>query len=126
MSILTYKTKGSFENTNKFFKKMSQKNIFKSLEQYGEEGVAALAAATPVDTGKTASSWSYEIRQTDSSVSIVWKNSNIVDGTPIAVILQYGHGTATGGYVQGVDYINPALRPIFDKITKKIWKEVTD
>lgn len=126
MSILTYKTKGSFENTNKFFKKMSQKSIFKSLEQYGEEGVAALAAATPVDTGKTASSWSYEIRQTDSSVSIIWKNSNIVDGTPIAVILQYGHGTATGGYVQGVDYINPALRPIFDKITKKIWKEVTD
>jgi len=126
MSILTYKTKGSFENTSKFFKKMSQKSIFKSLEQYGEEGVAALAAATPVDTGKTASSWSYETRQTDSSVSIIWKNSNIVDGTPIAVILQYGHGTATGGYVQGVDYINPALRPIFDKITKKIWKEVTD
>jgi len=126
MSILTYKTKGSFENTNKFFKRMSQKNIFKSLDKYGAEGVAALAAATPVDTGKTASSWSYEIRQTDSSVSIIWKNSNIVDGTPIAVILQYGHGTATGGYVQGVDYINPALRPIFDKITKKIWKEVTD
>ena len=126
MSILTYKTKGSFENTNKFFKKMSQKNIFKSLEQYGEEGVAALAAATPVDTGKTASSWSYEIRKTNSSISIVWKNSNIVDGVPIAVVLQYGHGTATGGYVQGVDYINPALQPIFERISKEIWKEVTD
>lgn len=126
MSILTYKTKGSFENTNKFFKKMSQKNIFKSLDKYGEEGVAALAAATPVDTGKTASSWSYEIRQTNSSTSIIWKNSNIVDGTPIAVILQYGHGTATGGYVQGVDYINPALRPMFERIADTIWKEVTD
>lgn len=126
MSILTYKTKGSFENTNKFFKKMSQKSIFKSLEQYGEEGVAALAAATPVDTGKTASSWSYEIRQTKSSTSITWKNSNIVDGVPIAIILQYGHGTATGGYVQGVDYINPALRPIFERIADTIWKEVTD
>lgn len=126
MSILTYKTKGSFENTNKFFKKMSQKNIFKSLDKYGEEGVAALTASTPVDTGKTASSWSYEIRKTNSSISIVWKNSNIVDGVPIAVIIQYGHGTATGGYVQGVDYINPALQPIFERISKEIWKEVTD
>lgn len=126
MSILTYKTKGSFENTNKFFKKMSQKNIFKSLDKYGEEGVAALTASTPVDTGKTASSWSYEIRKTNSSISIVWKNSNIVDGVPIAVVLQYGHGTATGGYVQGVDYINPALQPIFERISKEIWKEVTD
>ena len=126
MSILTYKTKGSFENTNKFFKKMSQKKIFKSLDKYGEEGVAALTASTPVDTGKTASSWSYEIRKTNSSISIVWKNSNIVDGVPIAVVLQYGHGTATGGYVQGVDYINPALQPIFERISKEIWKEVTD
>ena len=126
MSILTYKTKGSFENTNKFFKKMSQKNIFKSFDKYGEEGVAALTASTPVDTGKTASSWSYEIRKTNSSISIVWKNSNIVDGVPIAVVLQYGHGTATGGYVQGVDYINPALQPIFERISKEIWKEVTD
>ena len=126
MSILTYKTKGSFENTNKFFKKMSQKNIFKSLDKYGEEGVAALTASTPVDTGKTASSWSYEIRKTNSSISIVWKNSNIVDGVPIAVVIQYGHGTATGGYVQGVDYINPALQPIFERISKEIWKEVTD
>ena len=126
MSILTYKTKGSFENTNKFFKKMSQKNIFKSLDKYGEEGVAALTASTPVDTGKTASSWRYEIRKTNSSISIVWKNSNIVDGVPIAVVLQYGHGTATGGYVQGVDYINPALQPIFERISKEIWKEVTD
>lgn len=126
MSMLTYKTKGSFENTNKFFKKMSQKNIFKSLDKYGEEGVAALTASTPVDTGKTASSWSYEIRKTNSSISIVWENSNIVDGVPIAIILQYGHGTATGGYVQGVDYINPALRPIFERIADTIWKEVTD
>ena len=88
--------------------------------------MAALTASTPVDTGKTASSWSYEIRKTNSSISIVWKNSNIVDGVPIAVVIQYGHGTATGGYVQGVDYINPALQPIFERISKEIWKEVTD
>ena len=126
MSMLVFKSKGSFEKTKGFFKKASDKRIYKSLEQYGEEGVAALAAATPVDTGKTASSWSYEIRQTKSSTSITWKNSNIVDGVPIAIILQYGHGTATGGYVQGVDYINPALRPIFERIADTIWKEVTD
>ena len=126
MSMLVYKSKGSFAKTKGFFKKASDKRIFKDLSKYGEEGVAALAAATPVDTGKTASSWSYEIRQTDSSTSIVWKNSNIVDGTPIAIILQYGHGTATGGYVQGVDYINPALKPIFDRMANTVWKEVTD
>lgn len=126
MPMLVFKSKGSFEKTKGFFKKASDKRIYKSLEQYGAEGVAALAAATPVDTGKTASSWSYEIRQTKSSTSITWKNSNIVDGVPIAIILQYGHGTATGGYVQGVDYINPALRPIFERIADTIWKEVTD
>lgn len=126
MSMLVFKSKGSFEKTKGFFKKASDKRIYKSLEQYGAEGVAALAAATPVDTGKTASSWSYEIRQTKSSTSITWKNSNIVDGVPIAIIIQYGHGTATGGYVQGVDYINPALRPIFERIADTIWKEVTD
>lgn len=126
MSMLVFKSKGSFEKAKGFFKKASDKRIYRSLNKYGEEGVAALAAATPVDTGKTASSWSYEIRQTQYSTSIVWKNSNIVDGVPIAIILQYGHGTATGGYVQGVDYINPALRPIFERIADTIWKEVTD
>ena len=98
---------------------------FSSLDKYGKEGVQALAAATPVDTGLTAASWYYEIEQTDKTTSIVWKNSNVVDGTPIAIILQYGHATRNGGYVQGTEYINDALRPIFERIADSVWKEVT-
>ena len=126
MSMLVIKSKGSFKNTFGLFKKLQSKRIYNSLDKYGREGVAALAAATPVDTGKTASSWSYEIVEKKDIISIVWKNSNVVDGVPIAIIIQYGHATSTGGYVQGVDYINPALQPIFDKIAKNVWKEVTD
>ena len=126
MSMLVIKHKGSFKNTFALFKKLQSKKIYNCLDKYGREGVAALAAATPVDTGKTASSWTYEVVTKDDSVSIVWKNSNVVDGVPIAIIIQYGHATPTGGYVQGVDYINPALQPIFDKIAKNVWKEVTD
>ena len=87
-------------------------------------GVEALAAATPRKTGKTAASWSYRVEKGKDSIAIIWSNSNIVDGTPIAVILQYGHGTRNGGYVEGVDYINPAMRPIFDEIAKRAWEEV--
>ena len=126
MSMLVIKSKGSFKNTFGFFKKLQSKRIYNSLDKYGREGVAALAAATPVNTGKTASSWSYEIVEKKDIISIVWKNSNVVDGVPIAIIIQYGHATSTGGYVQGVDYINPALQPIFDKIAKNVWKEVTN
>ena len=95
------------------------------LEQYGQAGAEALASATPVDSGKTAASWGYEIEETPGGVSIYWTNSNIQDGVNIAVILQFGHGTGTGGYVRGIDYINPALRPIFEQIADKAWKEVT-
>jgi hypothetical protein len=95
------------------------------LDKYGREGVAALASATPVESGLTASSWYYKIERSNGSVSINFYNSNIQNGVPIAVILQYGHGTGTGGWVEGRDYINPAIRPIFDKIANDAWREVT-
>lgn len=117
--------KGNFEKTEKFLERAKKNDFFSSLEKYGRAGVSALSAATPVDSGKTASSWDFEIHYSKGSVSISWTNSNINDGVPIAIILQYGHGTRNGGYVQGRDYINPAIRPIFDKIADSVWKEVT-
>jgi len=104
---------------------MSDKSIFDSLSRYGEEGVQALAEATPKDSGDTARSWTYEIERTSTSYAIIWSNTNVVDGVPIAVLIQVGHGTGTGGYVSGRDYINPALRPVFDRIAASVWKEVT-
>lgn len=117
---------GNFNNTERFLngaKKLDAKRI---LESYAKEGVRALSSATPVDSGLTASSWDYKINISKGSYSISWTNSNVVDGVPIAIILQYGHGTGTGGYVQGRDYINPALRPIFDKIADSVWREVSN
>jgi len=96
-----------------------------SLEKYGREGVAALAAATPINSGVTAASWGYEIKRGPRQVTITWTNSNVINGVPIAIVIQYGHGTRNGGYVQGRDYINPVMKPIFDKITNDVWKEVT-
>lgn len=122
--MIRFKHEGNFKNIEKFLKESQSINLKSILDRYGREGVAALASATPVDSGLTANSWSYEIRQNGSSISIYWKNSNIVDGVPIAVILQYGHGTKNGGYVRGVDYINPAMKPIFDKLADNAWKEV--
>lgn len=122
--MIKVKVGGSFKKTEAFLQR-NKKMKFSSLDKYGKEGVQALEAATPVDTGRTAASWYYEIEQTDKTTSIVWKNSNVVDGTPIAIILQYGHATRNGGYVQGTEYINSALRPIFDKIADAVWKEVT-
>lgn len=122
--MIKVKVGGSFKKTEQFLQR-NKRMKFSSLDKYGKEGVQALAAATPVDTGLTAASWYYEIERNENSTSIVWKNSNIVDGTPIAVILQYGHATRNGGYVQGSNYINDALRPIFEKIADSAWKEVT-
>lgn len=122
--MISVKTSGSFKNTESFLKR-SKNFSLSSLDQYGREGVAALAAATPVDTGKTAASWDYKITKSDDSVTITFVNNNIVDGNCIAILLQYGHGTRNGGYVVGRDYINPAIRPIFDKIAKSAWSEVT-
>lgn len=123
--MITFKHRGDFNNTERFFKRAQKMDFYKNLEKYARAGVAALASATPVDTGLTAASWDYEIRKEKNKISIYWINSNIQDGVPIAVILQYGHGTNNGGYVQGRDYINPAIQPIFDQIAESAWKEVT-
>ena len=104
---------------------MSNKEEFKTLDRFGQAGVEALRAATPVQSGETASLWGYEIQNDGATVKIVWTNENINQGVNIAVIIQYGHGTGTGGYVQGRDYINPALRSVFDNIANEVWKEVT-
>lgn len=122
--IIVFKQKGNFKKTRKFLKRCSNLQLDDLLDQYGKEGVEALARATPKDTGKTAVSWSYTVHKSDERITITWSNSNIVDGVPIAVILQYGHGTRNGGYVEGVDYINPAMRPIFERIAQRAWGEV--
>ena len=116
--------KGDFSKTIKFLTKIKVLSIYKILEKYGRMGVEALAAATPVDTGKTADSWTYEIEPTSSGYSINWLNTNVNKHVNIALILQYGHGTRNGGYVKGRDYINPAIQPIFDKMSSAIWQEV--
>ena len=123
--MITFKHKGDFKKLTGFLEKANNLVRIGDLDKYGREGVAALSAATPVDSGVTASSWSYEIVHKNGSVSITFNNSNIQNGVPIAVILQYGHGTRNGGWVQGRDYINPAVQPIFDEIANNAWKEVT-
>ena len=125
MAAVTFSMDGDFTNTYKFLTRLQKGEIFKSLEKYGEKGRAALAAATPKDSGKTAASWTYKVDVSNGGASITWDNTNENNGVKIAVILQMGHGTGTGGYVQGRDYINPAMRPIFDKIASDVWKEVT-
>lgn len=122
--IIVFKQKGNFKKTRKFLKRCSNLQLDDLLDQYGKEGVEALARATPKDTGKTAASWNYAVHKSDGRITITWSNSNIVDGVPIAVILQYGHSTRNGGYVEGVDYINPAMRPIFERIAQRAWGEV--
>lgn len=117
--------KGNFEKTTNFLIRMSKRQFLKRLAKYGQMGVDALKAATPVRTGKTASSWAYEIRQNGSNISLIWTNSNKSKGVPIVFYIQYGHGTKSGRYVQGYDFINPAIQPIFDQIKKDIWGEVT-
>lgn len=122
MVIFTHQ--GNFNNTERLLKGARKINYRKILEGYGREGVNALASATPVNSGLTSSSWDYTVSISKGSYSIAWTNSNVQDGVPIAIILQYGHGTGTGGYVQGRDYINPAIKPVFDKISKSLWQEV--
>lgn len=120
-----FEVSGGFTKTERFLNRMKRREYLNVLDEFGRDGVQALRNATPVDSGATAEAWDYEIKRTRNCTEIVWTNSNINDGVPIAVILQYGHGTGTGGYVQGRDYINPAIRPIFDKIAEKAWKVVT-
>jgi hypothetical protein len=117
--------KGSFDKTFAFLTRMKKGEHFKGLEKYGAKGVEALSAATPVDSHETASSWTYEIVQKRGSYSIHWLNTHEESGIPIAAIIQYGHATGNGAYIEGIDYINPAIRPIFDQIINDMWKEVT-
>ena len=123
--MISFRQKGDFSNLSSYFEKVKEKVKLGDLDKYGRAGVAALASATPVDSGQTANAWYYEIERQNGSVSIVFNNSNVNKGVPIAIILQYGHGTGTGGWVQGRDYINPAIQPIFDEIANNAWKEVT-
>ena len=123
--MIGFRQKGDFSKTTKFLTKLKQNVDISTFEKYGKKGVAALASATPVDSGLTANSWYYKIEKTNDSISLLFCNSNIQNGVPIAVILQYGHGTRNGVWVQGRDYINPAIQPIFDQIVKEAWGEVT-
>ena len=123
--MISFRQKGDFSKLSRYFERVKEAAKIGVLDKYGQEGVAALASATPVDSGQTANSWYYEIKRQNGSVSIVFNNSHVNKGVPIAIILQYGHGTGTGGWVQGRDYINPAVRPIFDRIAVEAWKEVT-
>ena len=123
--MIRFRQKGDFSKTTRFLERAKKAVRLEDLEKYGREGVAALASATPVDSGLTASSWYYEISQANGSVKITFLNSNVNKGVVIAVILQYGHGTRNGGWVQGTDYINPAIQPIFNKIADEAWREVT-
>lgn len=124
MGLVTFKHKGEFTKTEKFLNALLNRGYLNALDKYGQMGVAALAAATPKDTGKTAASWDYIIERTPTTTTISWINTNVNKNVNIAVILQYGHGTGTGGYVQGRDYINPAMRPVFDMIAEESWREV--
>ena len=122
--VIVFKQKGSWKKTRRFLKHCTALQLDEILDQYGREGVEALAKATPKATGKTAASWNYRVDKAKDRITITWLNANVVDGVPIAVILQYGHGTRNGGYVEGVDYINPAMRPLFERIAARAWGEV--
>lgn len=123
--MISIRQKGDFSKLSRYFERVREAARLGVLDKYGREGVAALASATPAQTGKTANSWTYDIERQNGSVAIVFRNTNINKGVPIAIILQTGHGTGTGGWVQGRDYINPAIQPIFDEIADSAWKEVT-
>lgn len=123
--MITFSLGGSTKRTSDFLDRMSRQELYSNLEPLAQRGVSALQAATPVESGLTAASWTYEIKIEKGKASIYWLNTHVENGVNIAVILQYGHGTGTGGYVSGRDYINPALQPIFDEIANEVWKKVT-
>ena len=122
--MIEFKHQGSFKNTFNFLNRMSKIDIRQKLEPYGRLGVQALSSATPIDSGETANSWNYEIRQTKGTTSITWTNDNVINGVPVVILIEYGHATRNGGYVQGREFINPTIQPIFDKIANDIWNEV--
>lgn len=116
---------GSFDNTLRFLRSMVNGDIYRTLDRFGQEGVAALSAATPIDTGLAASQWDYQVTRDRGTYSITWINHDIEGGATVVLLIQYGHGTGTGGFVQGRDFINPAMRPIFDRIANEAWEAVT-
>jgi hypothetical protein len=124
--MIVFKHRGNFDKTEGFCKRVINRGYMQILDKYAREGVAALASATPVDSGETANSWNYEINVSQKAVRISWTNSHVDNGVPVAIVIQYGHATRNGGYIQGRDYINPAIQPIFDKITDELWKGVTN
>lgn len=122
--MLRVTSEGSFKNTNAFLDRILKGDIYPDLHQYAQRGVDALRSQTPVESGLTADSWGYEIQETGATTTIWWTNTNVVNGFHVAIGLQYGHGTGQGGWVQGYDYINPALKSVFDEIADAVWKEV--
>ena len=122
--IINIRQSGDFAKTERLFHTIIEKRYFNKLEKYGEEGVKVLSAATPKDSGKTAESWAYKIVEVPGKTTIYWTNTHVVKNVNIAINLKYGHGTRNGGYVEGIDYINPALKPVFDEMSQRIWKEV--
>lgn len=124
--MVSIRTKGSFKNFDKFVSRMLSHDYERIIDKYARMGVKALAEATPIDSGETAKSWDYEVHYSKGKTEIVWTNSNVTkSGTPVAILIQYGHYTKSGSFVQGIDFINPALKPVFNKLAEDIWKEVT-
>lgn len=123
--MFSFSSTGDWSKTVAFLQKMQKLNVDVVLNSAGAKGVAALGRATPKESGLAASSWTYEIKKTSSGIEIGWKNTDVENGFKVALMIQYGHGTGTGGYIQGRDYINPAMRPIFDEIAETVWKAVT-
>lgn len=124
--MITITSKGDFAKTFSFLNASKKMNLNSILDKYGKEGVSLLSTNTPIDSGKTSTSWTYKIENSKGKTSINWYNTNVINGVNIAIILQYGHGTQNGGYISGRDYINPALLPLFNRMTNEIWKEVTN
>ena len=124
MGGITLEASGSYSGTTTWLQRLGRMSIEQQLARYGAKGVKALASSTPVETGKTASSWSYSVTRKGDTWILSWENTNVVRGVPIAIILQYGHVTGTGGWVQGRDYINPAIRPLMDEIAEGVWRTV--
>lgn len=123
--MISFNIRGSFKNMESFLKKSSKVDILKIMDSCGQRGVVALSSATPVDSGRAKSSWSYKATKKGNIYSLAWYNSDNENGFPVVIMLQYGYGTGTGGFVEGRDYINPAIRPIFDDLSHKIWRAVT-
>lgn len=124
MARIEFESRGSFRNTENFLSVMKRKDIYASLERYGREGMQGLAANTPVESGITANAWSYRVYRTGKVYGITWYNHHVESGIPIVILLQYGHATRNGGFVQGRDFINPVIRPLFDRIANEVWKAV--